>query len=116
MIFILYLNLVFFIIICNILLVLIIEKKEFEQEVFSSDIGKKINNAMCNDNQWFIFNNKQSGLEIFYMVDEKGNPIKCNQPVPKNPILRQCSAKDYLHTRSSCTMLLTELMFYRNQK
>lgn len=115
MLFILYLNLVFFIIICNILLILIIEKKEFEQDIFSSDMGKKVNNAMCNDNIWFIFNNKKSGLEIFYMVDENGRPIKCDQPVPKDPVVRQCGAKDYLQPRSACTMLLSELMFYRNQ-
>ncbi|AKS26340.1 putative IMV entry/fusion membrane protein 1 [Diachasmimorpha longicaudata entomopoxvirus] len=116
MIFILYLNLIFFIIICNILLVLILEKKEFESEIFNSELGKKINQAICEDNKWFVFKNSLSGLEVFTVLDEEKRHLACDKPVPETPILKKCSATDYLQTHSPCTMLLSELMFYRNQK
>lgn len=111
---ILYFIIVFFIFLFNVLIPLVIEKIQIEEQITSSDLGKKIQKITCYNNVWFYIEKNIFGLNLRYFIDNNNNILSCDKDFTSAKTGKTCGQNGEFNNRyHPCYGLLSELLFYR---
>lgn len=105
---ILYLLVVFFIIIFNILIPNLIQKLKITNEIFDSPKVK------CLSNYWFYLDKTVAGIKIIYFTQDK-NILTCDKKFTNNEP-HECGLIDeYNNIYHPCYTAITNLMFLKSK-
>lgn len=109
----LYLIILFFVIIFNIIFPAIKNKIIIQNQILNSNLGKQMTKITCKNNYWFYISPSKFMLDIQYFTDDKGDMLPCNESFI-NKKTKSCNNEGmYNNKYNPCYQILSELLFYR---
>lgn len=113
--FILYLVIIFYIIIFNVLIPLIVQRLDVENQIYNSTKAQALTKITCVDNYWFFIDKTIYGLKINYLIDKNGDFLTCDKDFEDLNEFKQCGFEGEFNNRyNPCLSVISQLLYYRD--